>query len=126
MWIIRFQKLETKDYNTIARIFKKAGFSPRRISPIVFAKALVLHEIQKKSWRMLSQHLGVSHVALFKLFQDISTQKDLYEKIFHVFTQSKSIVYIGETKTFTQDDLDNSETFSLLTKAELQSILGRP
>jgi hypothetical protein len=123
MWIIRFQKLNPRDYNSISRILKKAGFSPRRISPIVFAKALILHKIQKKSWRVLSQYFGVSHVALFKLFQEISPQKELYDKIFHTFSSSKSIVYIGDIKVFTQDDLDNSEHFSLLTKTELASIL---
>jgi len=53
MWLIRTNKITTKDYNKISRVFKKIGFFPRRLSPIIFVKALLYHKLQNKSWRAI-------------------------------------------------------------------------
>ncbi len=122
MWIVRFQKIEPRDYNTCARLLKKSGFIPRRISPIIFVKALIMHFIEKKSWRRVAWELSVSHIALYKFYQEFS-QKEEYRKIFHVFAERRIIVFIGENKSFTSNDLDNNEELYLLTVKELESIL---
>jgi len=124
MWILRFHRLESRDYNAIARILKKSGFSPRSIPPIVFAKALIFHEIEKKSWRIIAGIFGVSHIALYKFYENFSKTPE-YEKIFHLFLNRRIIVYVGEKKTFSQDDLDNSEEFYSLTKERIVNMLKK-
>lgn len=45
------------------------------------------------------------------------------KKIFHYFAKAKVIVYIGKTKTFNNDDIDNKNVFLKLTLDKLESIL---
>lgn len=47
---------------------------------------------------------------------------DEIKKIFHYFAESRIIVYIANTKTFSNKDLDNSEYFYKLTIRELENI----
>jgi len=122
MWILRFHRLEPRDYNTIARLLKKSGFSPRSIAPIVFAKALIYKKIQKKSWRKIAELFGVSHIALYKFYEHFSQTLE-FEKIFHVFLERRIIVYVGEKRYFSQDDLDNSQELYDLTRERLASML---
>lgn len=122
MWIIRFGKLRTKDYNTLARLFKKSGFLTRQISPIIYSKALILHVLQKRSLRSLSAEFSLSHIALHKFFTYIA-KKPEYWKIFHVFLESRATVFLENTRQFTQHDLDNSEEIYSLTERTLQSML---
>ncbi|MDD3145636.1 MAG: hypothetical protein PHV23_06050 [Candidatus Gracilibacteria bacterium] len=121
IWLIRINKITTKDYNYVARVFKKIGFSPRRITPIIFIKALFYHTLQKKSWRSISELLNCNHIALHSFYSNYGNKKEII-KIFHYFAKAKVIVFIGENKTFTNDDLDNNDAFLKLTISELNYI----
>jgi len=122
MWIIRFHLLGTKHYNKIQRICKKYGFSPRKASPIVFAKATVLHSTQKTSWRALGREFHIDHILLYR-FYELSRESEMMREIFHVFLQSRSALYIGDTKSISIAHLDNSSEIYDLTKREFESML---
>lgn len=122
MWIIRFHKIKPRDYNYVARELKKAGFIPRKITPILFIKAAIYHKLQKKSWRNTAERLNTRHVYLFNFYKNIQ-DSNVLDTIFHKFADRRIIVYVGNTKTFTEHDLDNSQDFLQLTKQQLQSIL---
>lgn len=124
MWIIRFDKLKPKDYNSLQRIFKKSGFITRRISPIVYGKSLVVHFLQKRSLRRVAKEYQISHIALHKFIIFIK-KKIEFEKIFHVFLKSGSIVFIGDKTYFSRDDLDNSSKIYSLTEQTLKSIVKK-
>ncbi|MDA9129122.1 hypothetical protein N9J72_01430 [Candidatus Gracilibacteria bacterium] len=124
MWILRFHLLQTKDYNKIARICKKYGFSPRQHSPIVFAKGLIIHETQKKSWRMIGRELGVNHIGLYK-FHELARNSECLREIFHVFIESRMALYVGDNKHVEKDFLDNSREVLELTCRELGSIVKK-
>jgi len=121
MWIIRFHKIKPRDYNYVARELKKSGFIPRKITPILFIKAAIYHKLQKKSWRATAERLNTRHVYLFNFYKNIK-DSDVIERIFHKFAERRIIVYIGNTKTFTQYDLDNSSELLELTRERLRSI----
>ncbi len=122
MWILRFGKLQSKDYNKITRLIKKSGFHTRRIPDIIYAKALVIHTLQKRSLRNIAQELSVSHIGLHKFFISIKKTPE-YSKIFHVFLEARATLYVEDTRYFTQDDLDNSEQIYSLTENSINSIL---
>lgn len=124
MWIVRFHKLQTKDYNKITRLIKKSWFTTRRIAPIIYGKSLVRHVIQKRSLRNVVGEFSISHIALHKFIHFIQDKKE-YEKIFHVFLEARTILYIDNPRSFTQHDLDNSEEIYILTTEVLKSILQR-
>lgn len=121
IWLIRINKITTKDYNYVARVFKKIGFIPRTITPIIFIKALFYHTLQKKSWRSISLLLNCNHIALHSFYSNYWNNKEI-KQIFHHFLESRVIVFIGENKTFSCDDLDNKDLFLKLTKQELNNI----
>lgn len=121
IWLVRINKINTKDYNYVARVFKKIGFVPRTITPIIFIKALFYHTLQKKSWRSISLLLNCNHIALHSFYTNYWNNKEI-KKIFHHFCEARVIVFIGENKTFSCDDLDNKEYFLKLTKDELNNI----
>jgi len=97
-------------------------FFPRRLTPIIFIKALFFHVLQKKSWRSISILLNCNHIALHSFYSNYWNKEEII-KIFHYFIDVKVIVFIGKTKTFSNDDIDNKELFLKLTKDELKSIL---
>ena len=105
----------------MSRELKKSGFIPRKLSPILFIKAAVYHKLQKKSWRNTAERLNTSHVYLFNFYKKIEKTQVL-SRIFHTFAERRIIVYVGDTKSFTEDDLDNSQEFLQLTRERLSSI----
>jgi len=121
MWIIRFHKIKPRDYNYVSRELKKSGFIPRKVSPILFIKAAIYHKLQKKSWRNTAERLNTRHVYLFNFYKKLE-KKDVLSRIFHTFAERRIIVYVGNTKAFTEHDLDNSQDFLQLTRERLQSI----
>ncbi len=123
MWIIRFHKLESKDYNFASRALKKMWFSPRKISPICFIKALFFHELQKKSWRAIWNLLWVNYIVLYN-FYNKNYDNPLIKKIFYYFLETRIIVFVWEKKSFSNKELDSSYDFYLLTKKEIDKILG--
>ena len=122
LWILRFHLLTSKDYNKIARICKKHGFLPRQHSPVIFAKAVMLHATQKKSWRMISRELGVNHIWLYK-FYELSRKSECCSEIFHVFINSRVALYVGNMKHIEKDFLDNSDELLELTLEQLAGIV---
>ncbi len=123
MWILRFHLLQTKDYNKIARICKKYGFLPRQNSPIIFAKASIIHMTQKTSWRLIARELGVSHISLYN-FHEQSQKTPLLEEIFHVFISRRIALYIGDMRHIARGYLDNNKEIIALTKKELLAMLS--
>lgn len=125
MWIIRFQKIKTKDYNFVKNIFRKMWFFPKNTKEIAFIKAIFFHLLQWKSWRAIWKLLWIeNHLIFYKFYVKYKNNPD-FEKIFHHFSDSKVIVFIGEKKTFSNDDLDNSLEFELLTKNEIKNIINK-
>lgn len=121
MWLIRINKITTKEYNIITRTFKKIGFFPRRITPIIFIKAMFFHYLQKKSWRKISVLLNCNYIAIYSFYLKYKDNPEI-KKIFHTFAESRIIVFIGNIKHFTNDDLDNNKEFLKITKNELDNI----
>ncbi len=121
MWLIRTNKITTKDYNKISRVFKKIGFFPRRLSPIIFVKALLYHKLQNKSWRAIWTLLNCNCIGLHWFCSKYKDNPEI-TKIFHAFAESRIIVFVGENKHFTNIELDNSETYLKLTLNELDNL----
>lgn len=123
MWILRFHKIETKDYNYIKRVFDKMWFSPKKNSGIIFVKALFLHTLYWKSWRKISEILDCNHILLFNFFNKYKFFSEIKE-IFFYFAERKIIIYIPENiKNFSNFDLDENKLFLENTKKELKKIL---
>lgn len=121
MWIIRFQKLQTKDYNYINRKLKKCWFITRKNPPILFIKALIYNLLEKKSWRFISTKIWINHILLFKFFSNYTKQPEIKE-IFHYLADIRVIAYVWEKKNFNLNDIDNTDHFLKLTKNELDII----
>lgn len=121
MWILRFHKLETKDYNHIKRVFTKIWFNSR-LSSIIFIKALFLHILEKKSWRKIWDFLNCSHILLFNFYTKYKNFLEIKE-IFFYFAERKIIVFVPENiKNFSNSDLDENELFLENTKNEIEKI----
>lgn len=123
MWLIRLNKLTTKEYNLVARAFKKMGFFPRKITGIIYIKALLFHLLQKKSWRGISVLLNCNYIILHSFYSKYKNSGEI-NKIFHAFAESRIIVFVAEKKHFSNDELDNSIEFLKLTKGELNNIFN--
>lgn len=96
-------------------------FFPRRISSIVFVKAMFYHKLQKKSWRSIWALLNTNHIALHSFYNNYSKKEEII-KIFHYFCDAKVIVFVGDKKHFSIDEIDNTDYFYKLTIQELKSI----
>ena len=120
MWLIRLNYLTTKEYNLISRVFNKIWFFPKKISPIIFIKALFLHYLQKKSWRNIAINLNCNYIALFNFYSKYWKSHEIQE-LFHTFWDRNIIVFIDNTKNFSSNDL-NSEIFKKITKIEIDKI----
>ncbi len=121
MWIIRFQYITPAQYNLVSRYCKKQGFFPRQTPAIVFVKAFILHLIQKKSWRAISNQFWVNHIQLHSFYSKHKQNKE-FLKILHAFAKARIIVFTADTKQFNNDQLDNSKQFLKLTLARLDTI----
>ncbi len=122
MWIIRFHKFETKDYNYIKRKFQKLWFSSRKIPEIIFVKACIEHILLKKSWRQISLKLPYSHLAFYNFFQKYKNNNDFQEILF-TLAKRRIFLNIKGEKVINQDDLQNSKQIETLTLAALKNIL---
>ncbi len=119
MWIIRYQKITSSDYNYVNRILKKSSFIPRKFSWVILLKATISHILQRKSWRNLSKEFWVWHIALFNFYNFIKEKQEL-EIIFHRFIDRRIILFLGEKPIIKQDYLDNSDEIISLTKKALE------
>ncbi len=124
MWIIRLHKLQTKDYNFVARVLKKLWFIPRKVSPICFIKALFYHVLQKKSWRAIGNLLWTNHIVFYNFYEKYKKNPEI-KIIFHYFLEARVIVFIGNKKSFSEIELDNSKEFYILTKREIENIVNK-
>ncbi len=124
MWILRFHLLQPKDYNKIDRICKKYGFVSRTHSPIIYSKASIKYATQKHSWRSLSGEFHIDHAALAKFFTS-AKDSGLLQEIFHIFLERRIALYIGEKRSISGEQLDNSQEIFELTQAEILTILSR-
>jgi hypothetical protein len=122
MWILRFHLLKSKDYNKISRICKKYGFVTRIHSPVVFAKAYIKYTTQKTSWRALSREFGIDYGQLHR-FHDFVKFNHLEQQIFHVFLETRSALFIGNSRQFEVQLLDHSQEILALTQKQFASIL---
>lgn len=121
MWILRFNKIKTKDYNYIKRVFDKIWFFPKT-SWIIFIKALFLHILQKKSWRNIALNLNCSHLIIFNFFHKYKDFPEI-KKIFLYFAKRKIIIFLDkDLKNFSNKDLDENEIFLENTKNEINKI----
>ncbi len=98
-------------------------FFPRKISPICFVKALFFNMLQKKSWRAIWNLVWTNHIALYNFYEKYKKDEEI-KKIFHYFSEARVIVFIGEKKSFSEVELDNSKEFYLLTKKEIENIVN--
>jgi hypothetical protein len=124
MWIIRWQLLDTSDYNFITRELKKNNFIPRKIPPILFVKASIIHICQKKSWRKIASEYNTNHIYLYNFYQNFKNSKSL-EIILHRFIDKRILLYIDEKKHFNSLFLDNNIEIIKLTKDTLGDTLKR-
>lgn len=122
MWIIRFQKLESKDYNYISRRLLKAWFKARKLSPILFIKALIYNKLQKKSWRQISDILWVNHIVLFNFYKTYFVSPEVKE-IFNHLAKNKVIIYFWDNRIIKKSDLEIDNNFLLETLRELENLL---
>ena len=120
MWIIRLNYITTREYNLIARTFKKIGFFPKRIPPIVFIKSLFFHYLQKKSWRNISNNLNCNYIALYNFYSKYWKSEKIKE-IFQIFWDRNIIIFIGNTLNFSNNNLNN-DFFRKLTKSEIEKL----
>lgn len=124
MWILRFHKLQTKDYNHIKRVFEKIWFNSR-LSSIIFVKALFLHSLEKKSWRKIWEFLGCNYLLLYNFYNKYQKNSEI-EKIFYYFSERKIIIFIDKNiKNFSNTDLDENEIFLENTKNELKKFFRK-
>ncbi len=121
MWIIRFQKLQTKDYNYINRKLANLWFYTRKLSWVLLIKASIYHIIEKKSWRCISNKLWVNHIQLFKFYSNYNNSLE-FKEIFHYLIDTKVLAYIPDNKSFNLNDIDNTNEFLKLTKNQLEII----
>lgn len=121
MWIIRLNKLTTKEYNQVSRTLIKLWFHTRKTSWITYIKALLFHILQQKSWRNISLLLNCNYIALHSFYSKYKNSPEI-KKIFHTFAEARIIVFIEENKHFTNNELDNSDKFLKLTKSKLNNI----
>ena len=119
MRLIKFNKLETKDYNYVNRHLQKAGFKPRKVAWIIFVKAIVMHSLQKKSWRYISKIFNVNHIILHTFYKNYTKNNEIL-KILHLFVDRWIIVYLGENEAFSYSELTNSSSIINLTKKKLE------
>jgi hypothetical protein len=121
MWIIRFQKLKTKDYNYINRKLTNLWFFTRKLSGVLLIKASIYHIIEKRSWRNISNKLWVNHIQLFKFYSTYKNTKE-FNEIFHYLINSKVLAYIPDNKSYILSDIDNNPEFIKLTKNQIEII----
>jgi len=124
MWIIRFQKLKTKDYNYINRKLANLWFFTRKLSWVLLIKASIYHIIEKKSWRCISSKLGVNHIQLFKFYSNHKNTPE-FKEIFHYLIDSKVLAFIPDNKSFILSDIDNNIEFLKLTKNQIEIIFHK-
>ncbi len=124
MWIIRFQKLKTKDYNYINRKLANLWFFTRKLSWVLLIKASIYHIIEKKSWRCISTKLWVNHIQLFKFYSNHKNTPE-FREIFHYLTDSKVLAFIPDNKSFIISDIDNNIEFLKLTKNQIEIIFDK-
>ncbi|NDK08237.1 hypothetical protein EOM39_03225 [Candidatus Gracilibacteria bacterium] len=124
MWIIRFQKLKTKDYNYINRKLANLGFFTRKLSGVLLIKASIYHIIEKKSWRCISTKLCVNHIQLFKFYSNYKDTKEFIE-IFHYLIDNKVMAFIPDNRSFILSEIDNNNEYIKLTKNELGIIFSK-
>ena len=65
--------------------------------------------------------LNTSHIPLHSFYSN-HFKKEEIKKIFHYFAEAKVIVYIGNSKYFSTEEIDNNNTFYKLTLDEIESI----
>ncbi len=77
---------------------------------------------QKTSWRALSREFWIDYGQLHK-FYDFLKNNQIEDQIFHVFLETRSALYIGNSRQFNITSLDHSEEILTLTKKQFASIL---
>lgn len=122
MWLIRFNKLESRDYNMISRQLEKAWFSGRKISPVIFIKSSIEHIFNKKSWRQISTQLPCSHLALYNFYNKFKNTPE-FSKILFTLAHRRIILNIKGKKTLNQEDLLNNTQILELTLSRLADIV---
>lgn len=122
MWLIRFHKLEPRDYNMISRRLEKSWFSSRKISPIIFIKSSIEHILLKKSWRQISSNLPYSHISLYKFYNNFKNKSEFQEILF-TLCKRRILLNIEGKKQISEDDINNSVEVLKLTLSDLKDIV---
>lgn len=122
MWLIRFHKLEPRDYNMISRKLEKAWFSSRKISPIIFIKSSIEHLLLKKSWRQIASNFPHSHIPLYNFFNNFKSSREFHEILF-TLCERRIILNIEGKKSISQEDINNSTELLKLTLSAIKDIV---
>ena len=122
MWLIRFHKLEPRDYNMISRNLEKAWFSSRKISAIIFIKSAIEHLLLKKSWRQIANNFPHSHIPLYNFYNNFKNTSE-FHKILFTLAERRIILNIEGIKIITQDDINNNSDVLKLTLSSLKDIV---
>lgn len=122
MWLIRFHKLEPRDYNMISRKLEKAWFSSRKISPIIFIKSSIEHLFMKKSWRQIASQLPYSHIPLYTFYSNFKDNTEFKEILF-TLCERRIILNIEGKKTISQAEINNSQELLKLTLTRIKDIV---
>ena len=120
MWIIRFDKFNTKDYNFIKRHLNKAWFNPKKIAPVIFIKACIMHTFQNRSWRHISNTFNLNHIVLYNFYNSYKNTKEL-KIILDKLVDNWVILFLDELKSFNFKNID--QTIIDNTKKKMNSYL---
>ncbi|MFZ2255858.1 MAG: hypothetical protein WAW59_08400 [Patescibacteria group bacterium] len=94
MWLLRFHLVETRDYNKIDRIVARTGYISHNLSTMVLVKGILLHVLQKKSWRQAGAELKVSYTALYQFAQFFESREEKKELLSYLI-ERKIALYIA-------------------------------
>ena len=106
----------------ISRKLEKAGFSSRKIAPIVFIKASIEHILLKKSWRQIAAWLPCSHLPIFNFYQNFKNNGE-FQSILFTLAKRRIFLNIKGKNSISQDDINNNEEILELTLKSLKDIL---
>ena len=121
MWLIRFHLIEPRDYNRISRMCERSGFIAKKFSPLVLVKGILLHIFAKKSWRAISQELGVPHIPIYNLYRELEGTPELREILEYVIMR-RIVLFTSDERYITREMLDSEEIIRGSLE-ELQRIL---
>lgn len=111
MWLTRFHLIEPRDYNRISRMCERSGFVAKKFSPLLLAKGIVLHTFSKKPWRRVATELGVPHIPIYHLYQELESSGDLHTLLIY-FIERRIVLFVESERHITREMLATEDIIS--------------